>query len=126
MAPSPYRTPAPRPPPTRKSEVRSAWMSVLIIGGSFAVLLPCSVYFAPLAAPALLIPALRAKALNPTSRLLNYLLWVGFCGWASFAVGEKLVPDVTVGPFLAFVGGLASLPVVFTHWSAFRALRAAR
>ncbi len=123
MAPSPYRTPAPRPPPTQKSEVTSAWISVLIVGGSFAVLLPIAYYFAPLAAPALVIPALRAKALNPSSRLINYLIWDGLSAWALFFVLDRMEWNGNVWKLMTIMAVLATLPLVVMHWAAFRRLR---
>jgi hypothetical protein len=124
MTPSPYRTPAPRPPPTQKGEVVSALVSMLIVGGSYAVLLPMAVYSAPLALPALAIPALRAKALNPKSSLMGYLIWVGLSAWAIAYVLDRIDWNGSVGTMLACMAVSASLPVVVAHWSAFRRLRA--
>ncbi len=123
MAPSPYRTPEPRRPPSRKSAARAAWMSLLIVGGSYAVLLPLAVYVAPLAAPALVIPALRAKALNPRSHLLNYLIWVGLSAWAIVSFLEWIDWNGSVWTLLAAMAVLANLPLVVMHWAAFRRLR---
>jgi hypothetical protein len=121
--PPPYRTPAPRPPPTRKSEVTSVWMSVLLVGGSFAVLLPLDVYLPPLVVPTLAIPAFRAKALNPKSSLLGYLIWIGFCVWAVLNVPGLLDGNASVWVPLACMAILANVPLVFAHWAAFRRLR---
>jgi hypothetical protein len=115
--------PAPRPPPTRKNEIVSAWISVLIVGGSYAVLLPMAVYVAPLAVPALAIPALRAKALNPKSSLMGYLIWGGLSAWAIAYVLDLIDPNGSVGKMLAGMAVSASLPLVISHWAAFRRLR---
>ncbi len=98
-------------------------MSLLIVGGSYAVLLPLAVYVAPLAAPALVIPALRAKALNPKSHLLNYLIWVGLSAWAIVSFLERIDWNGSVWTMLGAMAFTASLPVVVSHWAAFRRLR---
>jgi len=99
-------------------------MSVFLVGGSFAVLLPMAVYFPPLAV-ALVIPAFRAKALNPTGRLLNSLIWIGFSAWAVIAILMRLDWNGSMGDIgwvLAVMAALASLPVVLAHWNRFRQL----
>jgi hypothetical protein len=124
QSPYPYRPPTPQLPTTRKSEIASACISVLIVGGSYAVLLPMAVYFAPLAMPALAIAALRSKALNPKSSLMGYLIWVGLSAWAITYVLDRIDSNGSVGTMLACMAFCASLPVVVSHWSAFRGLRA--
>ncbi len=142
MAPPPYRTlaprppPEPRPPPTRKSEVAAAWISALLVGGSLAVILPTlpySLYIPPIGLLPFVIPALRAKALNPKSSLLGYLIWIGFSVWAVVNIpwpegerpsgGERLNHDGWMWLAVACIEVLASLPLVFMHWAAFRRLQ---